>query len=421
MKMSKPENIRPAQASAGFDVAQARAHFPILQTTVNGKPLVYFDNAASAQKPESVLHALDDTYRTSYANIHRGAHYLSTLATEKYEAAREKVRGFLNARETSEIIFTSNATGALNLVASSFARPRIKQGDEIILSVMEHHSNIVPWHFLRADKGAVLKWVPVDGRGELQLDAFEKLLSPRTKLVTITHVSNVLGTVTPIKEIVRLAHAQGVPVLVDGSQAAPHLPIDVQDLDCDFYAFTGHKVYGPTGIGVLYGKAEHLNAMPPFLGGGEMISQVTQDNVTYADPPFRFEAGTMPIVQAIGLGAAIDFMQSLDRAAVAAHEKALLDYATTRLSEINALTIYGQAREKGAIISFGIDGIHPHDIATIIDQSGVAVRSGQHCAEPLMRHLGVTATARASFALYNTKEEVDILVRALQDCRKLFG
>jgi cysteine desulfurase/selenocysteine lyase len=419
--MSKPANIRPATTSTGFDVAHARAQFPILQTRVNAKPLVYFDNAASAQKPESVLHALDNTYRTSYANIHRGAHYLSTLATEKYEAAREKVRTFLNARETSEIIFTSNATGALNLVASSFARPRIKEGDEIILSVMEHHSNIVPWHFLRADKGAVLKWVPVDGRGELQLDEFEKLLSPRTRLVTITHVSNVLGTVTPIKEIIRLAHAQGVPVLVDGSQAAPHLPIDVQDLDCDFYAFTGHKVYGPTGIGVLYGKAEHLNAMPPFLGGGEMISQVTQDNVTYADPPFRFEPGTMPIVQAIGLGAAIDFMLSLDRAAVAAHEKSLLDYATARLSEINALTIYGQAREKGAIISFGIDGIHPHDIATIIDQSGVAVRSGQHCAEPLMRHLGVTATARASFALYNTKEEVDILVRALEDCRKLFG
>ena len=419
--MSKPANIHSVTAATGFDVAQARAQFPILQTTVNGKPLVYFDNAASAQKPESVLHALDNTYRTSYANIHRGAHYLSTLATEKYEAAREKVRGFLNARETSEIIFTSNATGALNLVASSFARPRIKEGDEIILSVMEHHSNIVPWHFLRADKGAVLKWVPVDGRGELQLDEFEKLLSPRTRLVTITHVSNVLGTVTPIREITRLAHAQGVPVLVDGSQAAPHLPIDVQDLDCDFYAFTGHKVYGPTGIGVLYGKAEHLNAMPPFLGGGEMIGQVTQDNVTYADPPFRFEPGTMPIVQAIGLGAAIDFMQSLDRAAVAVHEKSLLDYATARLSEINALTIYGQAREKGAIISFGIDGIHPHDIATIIDQSGVAVRSGQHCAEPLMRHLGVTATARASFALYNTKEEVDILVRALEDCRKLFG
>ena len=419
--MSNPTNIRPATMSTGFDVALARAQFPILQTLVNGKPLVYFDNAASAQKPEAVLHALDNTYRTSYANIHRGAHYLSTLATEKYEAAREKVRGFINARETSEIIFTSNATGALNLVASSFARPRIKEGHEIILSVMEHHSNIVPWHFLRADKGAVLKWIPVDGRGELQLDEFEKLLSPRTKLVTITHVSNVLGTVSPIREISRLAHAQGVPVLVDGSQAAPHLQIDVQDLDCDFYAFTGHKVYGPTGIGVLYGKAKHLNAMPPFLGGGEMISQVTQDNVTYADPPFRFEAGTMPIVQAIGLGAAIDFMQSLDRKAVAAHEKSLLDYATARLSEINALTIYGQAREKGAIISFGIDGIHPHDIATIIDQSGIAVRSGQHCAEPLMRHLGVTATARASFALYNTKEEVDILVRALEDCRKLFS
>lgn len=419
--MSEPVKNRPDKAAAGFDVAHARAQFPILQTQANGKPLVYFDNAASAQKPETVLHALDNSYRTSYANIHRGAHYLSMLATEKYEAARESVRGFLNARETSEIIFTSNATSALNLVASSFARPRVTQGDEIILSVMEHHSNIVPWHFLRADKGAVLKWIPVDGRGELQLDEFEKLLSPRTKLVTITHVSNVLGTVTPVKEIIRLAHAQGVPVMVDGSQAAPHLPVDVQDLDCDFYAFTGHKLYGPTGIGVLYGKAAHLGAMPPFLGGGEMISQVTQNTVTYADPPFRFEAGTMPIVQAIGLGAAIDFVQSLDRAAVAAHEKSLLDYATGRLSEINQLTIYGQAREKGAILSFGIDGIHPHDIATIIDQSGVAVRSGQHCAEPLMRHLGVTATARASFALYNTIEEVDILVRALENCRKLFG
>lgn len=419
--MSKTSNLNPVRAAAGFDVAAARAQFPILRTHVNGKPLVYFDNAASAQKPESVLHALDDTYRTSYANIHRGAHTLSTLATEKYEAAREKVRGFLNARDASEIIFTGNATGALNLVAASFARPRIQDGDEIILSVMEHHSNIVPWHFLRVEKGAVLKWVPVDGSGELQLDEFEKLLSPRTRLVAITHVSNVLGTITPIREIVRLAHAQGVPVLVDGSQAAPHLPIDVQDLDCDFYAFTGHKVYGPTGIGVLYGKAAHLNAMPPFLGGGEMIMQVTRDNVTYADPPFRFEAGTMPIVQAVGLGAAIDFMGSLDRVAVAAYEKSLLDYATARLSEINALKIYGQASQKGAIVSFGIDGIHPHDIATIIDQSGVAVRSGQHCAEPLMKHLGVTATARASFALYNTKEEVDILVRALEECRKLFG
>lgn len=419
--MSKTSNLNPVRATGGFDVAAARSQFPILRTQVNGKPLVYFDNAASAQKPESVLHALDDTYRTSYANIHRGAHYLSTLATEKYEAARAKVRGFLNASDASEIIFTGNATGALNLVAASFARPRINTGDEIILSVMEHHSNIVPWHFLRVEKDAVLKWVPVDGSGELQLDEFEKLLSPRTKLVTITHVSNVLGTITPIKEIVRLAHAQGVPVLVDGSQAAPHLPIDVQDLDCDFYAFTGHKLYGPTGIGVLYGKAAHLNAMPPFLGGGEMIMQVTRDKVSYADPPFRFEAGTMPIVQAVGLGAAIDFMNSLDREAAAAHEKSLLDYATARLLEINALKIHGQARRKGAIISFGIDGIHPHDIATIIDQSGVAVRSGQHCAEPLMQHLGVTATARASFALYNTKEEVDILVRALEDCRKLFG
>jgi cysteine desulfurase / selenocysteine lyase len=404
-----------------FDAAGIRAQFPILRQMAHGKPLAYLDNAASAQKPEAVLKALDDAYRTSYANIHRGAHYLSMLATEKYEAAREKVRGFLNAREDSEIIFTSNATSALNLVAASFARPKIKEGDEIILSVMEHHSNIVPWHFLRAEKGAVLKWAPVDGRGELQLDELEKLISPRTRLLTITHVSNVLGTITPVREIVRMAHAHGVPVLVDGSQAAPHLPIDVQELDCDFYVFTGHKVYGPTGIGVLYGKSAHLAAMPPFLGGGEMIMQVTPDNVTYADPPFRFEAGTMPIVEAIGLGAAVDFLQSLDRTAIIAHEKRLLDYATERLSEVNAVTIYGRAREKGSILSFNVDGIHSHDLATIIDQLGVAVRSGQHCAEPLMRHLGVTASARASFALYNTVEEVDALARAVESCRKMFA
>ncbi len=419
--MTKQAATKFPISASGFNVTEVRKQFPILQSNVYGKPLVYLDNAASAQKPEAVLQALDHTYRTSYANIHRGAHYLSTAATELYEGAREKVRGFVNARDASEIIFTGNATGALNLVSASFARPLINPGDEIILSVMEHHSNIVPWHFLRADKGAVLKWTPVDGRGEFMLDEFEKLLSPRTRLVTITHVSNVLGTITPLKEIIRLAHAQGVPVLVDGSQAAPHLQIDVQDLDCDFYAFTGHKVYGPTGIGVLYGKAKHLAAMPPFLGGGEMIMQVTRDNVTYADPPYRFEAGTMPIVQAVGLGAAIDFMQSLDRAAVVAHEQHLLEYATARLSDINALTIYGRARHKGAIVAFGIEGIHPHDIATIIDRSGVAVRSGQHCAEPLMQHLGVTATARASFALYNTVEEIDVLVQALEDCRKMFS
>ncbi len=419
--MTKQAATKIPVSTSGFDVAGVRKQFPILHSNVYGKPLVYLDNAASAQKPEAVLRALDHTYRTSYANIHRGAHYLSTAATELYEGAREKVRGFVNARDASEIIFTGNATGALNLVAASFARPLINTGDEIILSVMEHHSNIVPWHFLRVDKGAVLKWAPVDGRGEFMLDEFEKLLSPLTRMVTITHVSNVLGTITPLKEIIRLAHAQGIPVLVDGSQAAPHLQIDVQDIDCDFYAFTGHKVYGPTGIGVLYGKAKHLAAMPPFLGGGEMIMQVTRDNVTYADPPYRFEAGTMPIVQAVGLGAAIDFMQSLDRAAVAAHEQHLLEYATARLSDINSLTIYGQARHKGAIVSFGIEGIHPHDIATIIDRSGIAVRSGQHCAEPLMQHLGVTATARASFALYNTVEEIDVLVRALEDCRKMFS
>ena len=403
-----------------FDVERVRKDFPILETQVHDKPLVYLDNAASAQKPQAVLDAVQQMYASSYANIHRGAHHLSTLATDKYEGARETVRRFLNAGDVSEIIFTSNATAALNLVATSYLRPRIEPGDEIILSVMEHHSNIVPWHFLRAEKGAVLKWVPVDGQGELQLDAFEKLLSERTKLVALTHVSNVLGTVTPVKEIVRLAHARGVPVLIDGSQAAPHLPVDVRDLDCDFYAFTGHKVYGPTGIGALYGKAELLADMSPFLGGGEMIMQVTRDTVSYADPPYRFEAGTMPIVQAVGLAAAIDYIEALGRPQILAHEQDLLEYATARLSEINSLRIYGQAREKGAIIAFGLEGIHPHDVATVIDRSGVAVRSGQHCAEPLMEHLGVTATARASFALYNTRDEIEIFARALEDCRKLF-
>ena len=411
----------PVSGNPKFDVERVRKDFPILDTQVHGKPLVYLDNAASAQKPRAVLDAVQEMYATSYANIHRGAHHLSTLATDRYEGARETVRHFLNARDVSEIIFTSNATAALNLVATSYLRPRIEPGDEIVLSVMEHHSNIVPWHFLREEKGAVLKWVPVDGQGEFQLDAYEKLLSERTKLVALTHVSNVLGTVTPVKEIVRLAHARGIPVLIDGSQAAPHLPVDVRDIDCDFYAFTGHKVYGPTGIGALYGKAELLADMSPFLGGGEMIMQVTRDKVSYADPPYRFEAGTMPIVQAVGLAAAIDYVTALGRARILAHEQDLLDYATARLSEINSLRIYGQAREKGAIIAFGLEGIHPHDVATVIDRSGVAVRSGQHCAEPLMEHLGVTATARASFALYNTREEIDILARALEDCRKLFA
>lgn len=406
---------------APFAVDKVRADFPILATQVHGKPLVYLDNAATTQKPRAVIDALSRYYETTNANIHRGVHSLSQRATDEFEAGREAVRRFLNAGSSREIIFTRGTTESINLVAQTYARTQLKAGDEVLIGEAEHHANIVPWQQLRDLQGIVLKVAPVNEAGELDMAAFERLLTARTRLVAIGHVSNALGSINPVAQIIELAHARGAKVLVDGAQSVAHGPVDVTALDCDFFAFSGHKLFGPTGIGVLYGKAEHLNAMPPFLGGGEMISQVTQDNVTYADPPFRFEPGTMPIVQAIGLGAAIDFMLSLDRAAVAAHEKSLLDYATARLSEINALTIYGQAREKGAIISFGIDGIHPHDIATIIDQSGVAVRSGQHCAEPLMRHLGVTATARASFALYNTKEEVDILVRALEDCRKLFG
>jgi cysteine desulfurase/selenocysteine lyase len=404
-----------------YDVNRIRKDFPILSMQVYGKPLVYLDNAASAQKPQAVLDRMHKAYTSEYANVHRGLHYLANEATEAYEGAREKVASFLNARRKEEIIFTRNATEAINLVAYTFGRERIKPGDEIVLSIMEHHSNIVPWHFLRERQGAVLKWAPVDDEGNFLIDEFEKLLTPRTKMVAITQMSNMLGTAVPVKEVVRLAHARGIPVLVDGAQGAVHLDIDVQDLDCDFYAFTGHKLYGPSGIGALYGKYEHLAAMPPFNGGGEMIREVFEDSVTYGDPPHRFEAGTPSIVQAIGLGAAIDYVNSIGKARIRGHEAGLLHYAHDRLREINSLRIIGQTKNKGPIVSFEMKGAHPHDVATIIDRSGVAVRAGTHCVMPLLKRFGVTATCRASFAMYNTREEIDALVQALVKAQAFFS
>ncbi|MCZ8104171.1 MAG: cysteine desulfurase [Burkholderiales bacterium] len=404
-----------------FDLDAIRADFPILSKEVYGKPLVYLDNAASAQKPRQVIDRIVHAYEHEYANVHRGLHFLANAATEAYEGAREKVREFLNAESTDEIIFTRSATEAINIVAGSFGEMAIREGDEIVISIMEHHSNIVPWHFHRERKGAVIRWAPVDGDGNFLLDAFEALLNENTKIVAITHMSNVLGTVTPIKEIIRLAHARGIPVMVDGSQGAVHLDVDVRDLDADFYVFTGHKVYGPTGIGVLYGKKKWLERMPPYSGGGEMIRDVTLDDVTYGAPPHRFEAGTPPIVQAIGLGAAIDYMNGIGREAIQAHENSLRDYAMERLGAMNSLRIFGRAKDKGAIVAFEMKGAHAHDVATVIDRSGVAVRAGTHCAQPLLRTYGVTSTCRASFAVYNTLEEVDRLVEALQKAEALFS
>jgi cysteine desulfurase / selenocysteine lyase len=414
--------VHPAVSNGAYDVARIREDFPILAMQVYGKPLVYLDNAASAQKPQVVLDRLNEVYTREYANVHRGLHYLANTATEAYEGARESVRAFINARQSEEIIFTRNATEAINLVAYTFGRERIKQaGDEIVLSIMEHHSNIVPWNFLRERHGAVIKWAPVDDEGNFLLDQFEKLLGPRTKMVAITHMSNMLGTVVPIKEVVRLAHARGIPVLVDGAQGAVHLDVDVVDLDCDFYALTGHKLYGPTGIGALYGKHEHLAAMRPFLGGGEMIREVFEDRVIYGDPPHKFEAGTPPIVQAIGLGAALEYVNSVGKTRIRAHEGGLIHYAQERLREINSLRILGTAKDKGPILSFEMKGAHPHDVATVIDRAGVAVRAGTHCVMPLLARYGLTASCRASFALYNTREEVDGLAQALIKAQSIFA
>jgi cysteine desulfurase/selenocysteine lyase len=412
---------KPVTLDLPLDVAAIREDFPILATEVYGKPLVYLDNAASAQKPKQVVERMVHATYHEYANVHRGLHYLANAATDAYEAAREAVRAFLNAGSSSEIVFTKSATEAINLVAASFGEAFIREGDEIVLSIMEHHANVVPWHFLRERKGAVLKWVDVDDDGNFLLDAFERALTPRTKIAALTHMSNVLGTVTPVKEVARVAHAHGIPVLIDGSQGAVHLDVDVRDLDVDFYCLTGHKLYGPTGIGVLYGKTEWLEKLPPFLGGGEMIDEVTRDTVTYNDPPHRFEAGTPPIVQAVGLGAAVNYVQRIGRERIQAHELGLSRYAHERISRMNSLRIFGRAKAKGGIIAFNMNGAHAHDVATVLDRYGIAVRAGTHCAQPLLARFGVTSTCRASFALYNTFEEVDKLADGLIKAERLFG
>ncbi|HMN38965.1 MAG TPA: cysteine desulfurase [Hyphomicrobium sp.] len=404
-----------------YDVERIRADFPILFREVMGKPLVYLDSAASAQKPRSVLEAMDHAYRFEYANVHRGLHYLSNVATDNFEASRETVRRFLNAGSADEIVFTRNATSAINLVANTVGQKDIGEGDEIILSLMEHHANIVPWHFLRERKGAVLKWLPISDTGELLMDELDRMITPRTRMIAITHMSNVLGTVNPVKDIVRIAHAKGVPVLIDGSQAAVHTGVDVRDLDTDFYVFTGHKTYGPTGIGVLYAKRKHLEALPPYEGGGEMIEVVSVDRVTYNRPPHKFEAGTPAIVEAIGLAAGLNYMMQVGRDRIAAYECGLAQYAAEALGSLPWLKIHGTAPGKGAVFSFTVDGLHPHDVSTIIDRSGVAIRAGHHCAQPLMDRLGVTATCRASFAMYSTRAEVDVLVGALVKAHDLFA
>jgi len=414
-------SAHPAIKNGAYDVARLREDFPILSMQVYGKPLVYLDNAASAQKPKVVIDRISKAYESEYSNVHRGLHYLANASTEGYEGARARVAKFLNAGSASEIVFTKNATEAINLVAASFGLKHIGEGDEIVLSIMEHHSNIVPWHYHRERKGAVLKWAPLDEDGNFDLVAFEKLLTKRTKIVAITQMSNVLGTIVPVKEVVRIAHAHNIPVLVDGSQAAVHLAVDVQDIGCDFYVVTGHKLYGPSGIGALYAKKPWLDELPPFLGGGEMIREVTESGVTWADAPYKFEAGTPPIVPAMGLTAALDYVDSIGKDRIAAHEQSLLKYATERLSRINSIKIMGRPREKGALISFEMKNAHPHDVATVIDRSGIAVRAGTHCALPLLNRYGTTASCRASFALYNTQEEIDLLAEALVKAQDLFA
>jgi len=402
-----------------LDVEAIRAQFPILSRTVHGKPLIYLDSAASAQKPDAVLDAMTGLARTSYANVHRGLHTLANETTEAYEKARETVAKFINA-DRDEVIWTKSATEAVNLVASSFGLS-LNAGDEIVISEMEHHANIVPWHFLRERKGVVLKFIPVLDDGRLDMDAFKGLLSERTKMVAVTHMSNVVGTVNDVAEIVRLAHAAGASVLLDGCQAIVHAKVDVKALDVDFYVFSGHKLYGPTGIGVLYGKAERLAALPPYQGGGEMIGSVSMDKITYADPPHRFEAGTPAILEAVGLGAAIEWLNGLDRDAIFAHEHALYERVAEQLRGVNGIKILGEAPGKGAVLSFTVEGAHAHDIAQVLDRYGVAVRAGTHCAEPLMRRFGVTSSARASFALYNTEAEADAFVDALAKARSFFS
>lgn len=413
------EALKPV-APPGLDIPGIRKVFPILQQTIYGKPLVYLDNAASVQKPQVVIDAVSQCYSSYYANIHRGVHSLSERSTAAYEGAREKVRAFLNAESTREVIFVRGTTEAINLVASSFGNSQVGPGDEILITAMEHHSNIVPWQMLCERRGARLRVIPITDSGELIMEEYQRLINERTRMVGVVHLSNALGTLNPVREMIELAHARGIPVLVDGAQAIPHLEVDVQALDCDFYAFSSHKVYGPTGVGVLYGKARFLEAMPPYEGGGDMIRQVTFEKTEYADLPGKFEAGTPNIAGVIGLGAALDWVQETGLEAIMAHERDLLDYATSRMGDIPGLRPIGTAREKAGVLSFVMKGIHPHDIGTILDREGVAIRAGHHCAQPLMQYYGVSATARASFAVYNTREEIDTLVKAIWKVKELF-
>jgi cysteine desulfurase/selenocysteine lyase len=410
-----------AESAVGFDVAAIRKDFPILSRKVHGKPLVYLDNAATTQKPRAVIDAERDVYERYYANIHRGVHLLSVESTDAYDRVREKVRELVNAKETREIVFVRGTTEAINLVASSFGRARVGRGDEVVITAMEHHSNIVPWQLLCEEKGARLRVAPMNERGELLLDRFAGLLSEKTKIVALAHLSNALGTVNPLSEIIRMAHSRGIPVLVDGAQAAPRLQVDVQALDCDFYAFSGHKMYGPSGAGVLYGKAALLEAMPPYQGGGDMISSVTFEKTTYNVLPYKFEAGTPNIAGVIGMGAAIDYVRKLGIGAIERHEAQLLADATARISAIPGVRLIGTAAQKGGVLSFTIEGVHPHDIGTVLDREGVAVRTGHHCAQPVMDFFGVPATARASFGLYNTHEEIDALVAGIHEVKRMLG
>jgi cysteine desulfurase / selenocysteine lyase len=407
--------------ATSFDVAAVRADFPILNTSVHGKPLVYLDNAATTQKPSVVLDALTSYYTSSNANVHRGVHYLSGKATDQYERARASIARFIGAADPREIVFTRNATESINLVAQTWGRANLKAGDEILVSAIEHHSNIVPWYMLCAEKGATLRVIPMFDSGQLDMDGFARLLSSRTKLVAVTALSNALGTVTPIAEITRAAHAAGALVLIDGAQAAYHMPVDVRTLDCDFFALTGHKLYGPTGIGALYGRATLLESMPPWMGGGDMIASVTFDKCTWNVIPNKFEAGTPDIAGAIGLGVAVDYLSRIGMDRIQTYEQELLAYGTAALSKIDGLRLVGTAPRKASILSFVIDNIHPHDLGTIVDREGVAIRTGQHCAQPVMDRLGIPATARASLAMYNTREEIDALVAALLKARKVFG
>ncbi|MGH7538191.1 MAG: SufS family cysteine desulfurase [Gemmatimonadales bacterium] len=419
--MTTTQRARATAAPSTLDVERLRVDFPLLHTTVRGKPLVYLDNAATSQKPHAVIETLERYYRVENANIHRGVYYLSERATAAYERAREKARTFVNARHTHEIVFVRGTTEGINLIASSWGRTNLQPGDEVLISAMEHHSNIVPWQLICGERAATLRVIPMNRRGELLLDEYERLLGPKTKIVAVAHVSNSLGTINPIGDIVRLAHARGIPVLVDGAQAAPHLRVDVKDLDVDFYTVSGHKMFGPTGIGMLYGRTERLEAIPPYQGGGDMIKSVTFAHTTYAELPAKFEAGTPHIAGGIGLGAAIDYLSRLDAALVAAHERDLLEYATARLGDIPGVRLIGTADQKASVVSFVLDGVHAHDVGTIVDQEGVAIRTGHHCTQPVMDFFGVPATCRASFAFYNTRSEVDALVAAVQKVRKVFA